>query len=63
MLPSYVRVAADKKSGVITVEVDDEEPQFAADLANAHADEITKVLAPPGGLARRSCAAPSSRSS
>ena len=44
VLPSYVRVAADKKSGLITVEVDDESPKFAADLANAHADEITKVL-------------------
>ena len=44
VLPSYVRVAADKKSVLITVEVDDESPKFAADLANAHADEITKVL-------------------
>ncbi len=44
VLPSYLRVAADKKSGLITVEVDDESPKFAADLANAHADEITKVL-------------------
>jgi capsule polysaccharide export protein KpsE/RkpR len=43
-LPKYVRVAGDKKSGVITVEVDDEEPKFAAELANAHATEITKVL-------------------
>ena len=44
VLPSYLRVSADKKSGLITVEVDDESPKFAADLANAHADEITKVL-------------------
>ncbi len=43
-MPNYVRVAADKKSGLISVEVDDEEPKFAADLANAHAGEITKVL-------------------
>ena len=43
-LPTYVRVSSDKKSGLITVEVDDEVPQFAADLANAHAVEITKVL-------------------
>ena len=43
-LPSYIRVASDKKSGIISVEVDDEVPQFAADLANAHASEITKVL-------------------
>jgi capsule polysaccharide export protein KpsE/RkpR len=43
-LPQYVRVTSDKKSGVITVEVDDEEPKFAADLANAHATEVTKLL-------------------
>lgn len=43
-LPSYIRVASDKKSGLISVEVDDAEPKFAADLANAHAGEITKVL-------------------
>ena len=43
-LPNVVRIAADRKSGVINVEVDDKEPQFAADLANAHASEITKLL-------------------
>ena len=44
-VPHAVRVSADKKSGLITVEVDDESAAFAADLANAHADEVTKVLA------------------
>jgi capsule polysaccharide export protein KpsE/RkpR len=44
VLPSYIRVSSDKKSGLISVEVDDEEPKFAAELANAHAGEITKVL-------------------
>jgi capsule polysaccharide export protein KpsE/RkpR len=44
VLPSYVRVSADKKSGVISVEVDDKDPQFAANLANAHEAEITKLL-------------------
>jgi tyrosine-protein kinase Etk/Wzc len=43
-LPKRIRISSDKKSGLITVEVDDEEPKFAADLANAHAGEITKVL-------------------
>ena len=43
-MPKYIRVASDKKSGLISVDVDDEAPQFAADLANAHAGEITKVL-------------------
>ena len=45
ILPTYVRVSADKKSGVISVEVDDKDPQFAADLANAHEVEITHLLA------------------
>ncbi len=43
-LPSYIRVSSDKKSGLISIEVDDEEPKFAADLANAHVGEVTKVL-------------------
>jgi tyrosine-protein kinase Etk/Wzc len=43
-LPDRVRVASDRKSGVISVEVDDKEPKFAAELANAHADEIKKLL-------------------
>jgi uncharacterized protein involved in exopolysaccharide biosynthesis len=43
-LPKRIRVATDKKSGVISVEVDDKDPQFAADLANAHAQEVTKLL-------------------
>ena len=44
VLPSYVRVTADKKSGLISVEVDDKDPKFAADLANAHDAEVTKLL-------------------
>jgi capsule polysaccharide export protein KpsE/RkpR len=43
-LPTYVRVSSDKKSGVISVEVDDKEPKFAADLANAHEAEVTRLL-------------------
>lgn len=43
-LPGFVRVSSDKKSGVISVEVDDEDPKFAAELANAHSIEITKLL-------------------
>ena len=44
-MPGYIRVTSDKKSGIISVEVDDKDPAFAAELANAHAGEITKVLA------------------
>ena len=42
--PKHVRISADKKSGVISVEVDDEQPKFAADLANAYTGEVTKLL-------------------
>ena len=43
-MDGYIRVTSDKKSGVLTVEVDDEDPQFSADLANAHASEVTRLL-------------------
>lgn len=43
-MPQYVRVLSDKKSGVITLEVDDKDPKFAAELANAYAAELTKLL-------------------
>jgi capsule polysaccharide export protein KpsE/RkpR len=44
ILPARVRVTSDKKSGLISLEVDDAEPAFAATLANAHVAEIAKVL-------------------
>jgi tyrosine-protein kinase Etk/Wzc len=43
-MPDKVRVMADRKSGVISIEVDDRDPKFAADLANTHVEEVTKVL-------------------
>ncbi len=43
-MPQVVRVWSDKKAGVIAVEVDDEDPKFAAQLANAHVGEVTKLL-------------------
>lgn len=42
---SRIRVTSDKKSGLIAVDVDDEDPKFAAELANTHASEVTRVLA------------------
>ena len=69
-LPAFVRIASDKKSGVITVEVDDEDAKFAADLANGHYEEVSKVLsrlavsdtrAPPECWRRFRCAAPRDR--
>jgi capsule polysaccharide export protein KpsE/RkpR len=44
MAHNRIRVTSDKKSGLITLEVDDGDPKFAASLANAHLEEITKVL-------------------
>jgi tyrosine-protein kinase Etk/Wzc len=43
-IPRYVRVSSDKKSGLISVEVDDEDGRFAANLANAHSVEVVKLL-------------------
>ncbi|CAN5519233.1 Wzz/FepE/Etk N-terminal domain-containing protein [soil metagenome] len=43
-MPQYMRVVADKKTSVLTVEVDDADPKFAADLANAHVTEIIRLL-------------------
>lgn len=37
--------AVSGKDGLISVEIDDKDPQFAADLANAHVDELQKLLA------------------
>lgn len=36
--------SASGKDGLIFVEVDDKDPQFAADLANAHVEELGKLL-------------------
>lgn len=43
VLTTNVR-ATSGKDGLISVEVDDRDPQFAADLANAHVDELGKLL-------------------
>ena len=42
-LESAVKISAGK-DGLIDVEVDDHDPQFAADLANAHVEELTKLM-------------------
>jgi uncharacterized protein involved in exopolysaccharide biosynthesis len=38
-----VRVGLGKKDGLITVEVDDTDPQRAADMANRHVDELRRL--------------------
>ena len=42
-LAGAVRVASGK-DGLMSVEVDDKDPKFAADLANAHVEELRKLL-------------------
>ena len=42
-LKESVRTASGK-DGLISVEVDDKDPKFAADLANAHVEELGKLL-------------------
>lgn len=37
--------ASSGKDGLITVEIDDKDPKFAAELANAHVEELQKLLA------------------
>ena len=37
--------ATSGKDGLITVEIDNKDPKFAADLANAHVEELQKLLA------------------
>ena len=43
-LDGRVRLTADRKSSLITVEVDDKEPAFAAQLANAYVEELRKLM-------------------
>ncbi len=42
-LSSNIRIASGK-DGLISVEVDDKDPKFAADLANAHVEELRNLL-------------------
>lgn len=42
-LTAKVRIASGK-DGLISVEVDDKDPQFAADMANGHVQELVKLL-------------------
>jgi uncharacterized protein involved in exopolysaccharide biosynthesis len=39
-----VRITNDKKSNLMSIEVDDPDPVFAADLANAYAQELSRFL-------------------
>jgi len=43
-LQDNVKISPDKKSGLITIEADDKDPEFAAQLANLHVDELRVLL-------------------
>ena len=43
-LKEFVRVSPDKKTGLITIEADDKDPSFAAQLANVHVEELRNLL-------------------
>jgi tyrosine-protein kinase Etk/Wzc len=43
-LKEKVRISPDKKSGLITIEADDKDPAFAAQLANIHVEELRNLL-------------------
>ncbi|CAM8625640.1 hypothetical protein MCEMSEM47_00283 [Burkholderiales bacterium] len=43
-LATKVKITEDKKTGLISIEVTDKDPAFAAQLANAHVEELQKVL-------------------
>ena len=43
-LKTQVRFSADKKSGLISIEADDKDPAFAAELANRHVTELRAML-------------------
>lgn len=45
VLTTRVSLLSDKKSGLLTITVDDADAQFAAKLANAHGEELAVVLA------------------
>jgi uncharacterized protein involved in exopolysaccharide biosynthesis len=47
-LADNVRITVGKKDGLLNVEVDDTSPQRAAELANAHVEELRRIS---GGLA------------
>ncbi len=43
-LKNQVRFASDKKSGLLSIEADDKDPAFAAELANRHVVELRAML-------------------
>lgn len=43
-LKQVVKIASDKKAGLITIEADDKDPEFAAKLANTYVEELRNLM-------------------
>ena len=43
-LTKRVSIVGEKKSGLVTIEVEDGDPKFSADLANAYADQLRHLM-------------------
>jgi uncharacterized protein involved in exopolysaccharide biosynthesis len=43
-LKGVVKIASEKKSGLIIIEADDKDPEFAAKLANTHVEELRNLM-------------------
>ncbi|MEN9421777.1 MAG: hypothetical protein RLZZ107_1256 [Bacteroidota bacterium] len=43
-LKGLVKIVSDKKTGLIIIEVDDKDPEFAAKLANAYVEELRNLM-------------------
>jgi uncharacterized protein involved in exopolysaccharide biosynthesis len=43
-LKQIVKIASDKKAGLITIEADDKDPEFAAKLANTYVEELRNLM-------------------
>jgi uncharacterized protein involved in exopolysaccharide biosynthesis len=43
-LKKKVKLTSDKKTGLITIEVDDHDPKFAADLANDYVESLSRMI-------------------
>jgi uncharacterized protein involved in exopolysaccharide biosynthesis len=44
VLKKNVKLTSDKKTGLITIEVDDHDPKFAADLANDYVESLSRMI-------------------
>lgn len=43
LLRTYAQITADRRSGLITISVEDQSPERAAKLANAHVEQLRKI--------------------